>query len=449
MVRKLITKSVAVLALLCLVLGTVPVAGATTAATPVNHYRGGDVEITTNGTTKMLSTPGLTKNHTFQGTITVHTDGSGAQIQFVLGKDGTGGATKTNSSRYIYSRGGQTMYNLKGTTSVNNSTLASGSTVSIPWGSNTVTGGSEGKWTIDFKFVRVGQSVSYYLDGTLCKTTEIPADADAFTATNEQNLGFVNSNCTFTVSNIEVYSNESSNTEETGRINRYTGGSITQDKATETTRKMLEIPGLTKNFTLKGTVTLKDLGAQDYNGISLSLGNDGTNYTNIKLTRSWGTRYELNKVDKLSDKYTAGYTPLLDDGRTFTFALKRAGQSVTLSIDGIQYVSFELPEDLDCFDADCKTNLGFISNDCSYEVTDIKVYCDDLVAPSPSPSPSATASATPSATETGAATATASPTGSGSVGNVETGDASLFALAGIILVASVAVFVLARRKETN
>ena len=88
----------------------------------------------------------------------------------------------------------------------------------------------------------------------------------------------------------------------------------------------------------------------------------------------------------------------LSDGFEVDFVVVREGRNVSLTLNGIEQGTIEIPEEYDTFDPDDDYNLGFEMSECWVEISNIVVNCPEAEAKrTPAPENTSPAEQTPDA----------------------------------------------------
>lgn len=179
-----------------------------------------------------------------------------------------------------------------------------------------------------------------------------------------------------------------------------------------------KVPGLTDNYVWSGDIKILDIVDRGPNGVRFCVGTDTDtgDYLNLIVTKSIGIAAERKGPSPLSDVYKLTkehYSEVIDNGSEFHFEITRNGSHIILKIGDIVAMDYVFPDEFSFFTTGDDYNLGFYSENCSYEVKNLAVYCEDVqITPeptaSPEPTPSPVPTETPEATQSNA-TATNSP----------------------------------------
>ena len=171
----------------------------------------------------------------------------------------------------------------------------------------------------------------------------------------------------------------------------------TEEEGISTGSETFYVPGLTKNYTFSGHVKILDIGTEAWTGVRLIVGNDLTGRCSLLITKEWGVRFEF-KGFNMNDQLWDNTRLRLAKDTEFDFEVTRAGNQVSLKLNGTEEGTIEIPEEYDAFDEENDYNLGFKAEQCLFEVSDIAVYCDETEANRP-PESTAAPSEPPTATE--------------------------------------------------
>ncbi len=168
----------------------------------------------------------------------------------------------------------------------------------------------------------------------------------------------------------------------------------------------LYVPHLTRDFTMSGKVSISDVDVNVWNGVRFIIGFESEPFYNIVNVCVNGD-IQLSARDEAEGwhvfKTVAGAGPKLTAGTEFTFQLDRNDLHVTLLIDGKVVMEGDIEKEYDWFMEGEDNNIGLYSSNCTFTVTDLAVYDDNAVLPTPTPT-------APPATETPGVTPTVTPT---------------------------------------
>ncbi len=151
----------------------------------------------------------------------------------------------------------------------------------------------------------------------------------------------------------------------------YAGGTVANETVEGETRKYLETPGITNEYVFSGHVKIIEIGSNPWNGIRFITGaNDANEISALLLTKEWGVRVEF-KGDNMSDFFSnaAHYGA----GDEFDFSITKEGASLKLYIGDTLTTEVTIPDGKDAFTDGYSKNVGFVSSECKYEVSNIVV----------------------------------------------------------------------------
>ncbi len=177
---------------------------------------------------------------------------------------------------------------------------------------------------------------------------------------------------------------------------------------------LIEVPYLTKDFTISGKITMGELKGQDWNGPRFIVGyEDDLHFNIINFCKNGDVEVATRDPDAgwISEKkVNAG--PKLAEGTEFNFKIDRNDHHVTVVIDDKVVLECDIPEANDFLIDGMDNNIGMYSSDCTFTVSNFVVYDDNAVIPTPTPEITqkpATPTPGKSPTKAPAATATNAP----------------------------------------
>ncbi len=224
----------------------------------------------------------------------------------------------------------------------------------------------------------------------------------------------------------------------------------TEEEGISTGSETFYVPGLTKNYTFSGHVKILDIGSEAWTGVRLIVGNDLTGRCSLLITKEWGVRFEF-KGFNMNDQLWDSTRLRLAKDTEFDFEVTRAGNQVSLKLNGTEEGTIEIPEEYDAFDEDDDYNLGFEAAQCWFEVSNIAVYCEEAeanITPEPTPGETSAPSETSAASES-PATAAETPSAAAPSAQEETGGISpvVIIVCVVAAVAVIAVIIVLTRKK--
>lgn len=170
------------------------------------------------------------------------------------------------------------------------------------------------------------------------------------------------------------------------------------------------VPGLTDTYTWEGDVKITEINDEvGYSGVRFCIGydEDTGNYVNLLLTRTMGISANQRGSSPADDLHPL--TPInmtLKKNMTFHFEIIRDGAHLIMKIDGNKVMDYTFPDEYNVFTEGSELNLGFNPCMCTFEVTNLAVYDEDAVVPTPTPTPQETVKPTATTEPTPKATAT-------------------------------------------
>ncbi len=145
----------------------------------------------------------------------------------------------------------------------------------------------------------------------------------------------------------------------------------------------LKVPNLPNNYVMSGKIHIDDViatAADDisiWNGLRIIIGKtDSLTYNTVSIYRNVGIQLVNHSTVGVGDikPYPAGFT--FADNTDFTFEIKKNGSSIIFSVNGTEVINYTLAAGEDFFTASGDNNLGFISINTHFVVSDLKVLVE-------------------------------------------------------------------------
>lgn len=215
---------------------------------------------------------------------------------------------------------------------------------------------------------------------------------------------------------------------------------------------LIEVPYLTRDFTLSGEVTIVEGKAQVWNGPRFIVGHQNETHYNI-VNFCWDGSVEVSSRDPEAGWVTHKKEAVgiaLAAGTTFTFKIDRNDQHITVVLNDSVVMELDIPEEYDYLDETMDNNIGMYSSDTTFTVKNFAVYDDNAVLPTPTPAPTPTPEPTEAPATPTKAPATKAPAPSDATEEEDDGGNAWLVpaiVAAAVVVVAVVVVVVVKKKK--